>query len=193
MAFARDPSRLYWHDKLMARVFLPLIPAWVTPNQITVVRFIGIPIVLYCLWRGWFGWGFGLFIFFSFTDALDGSLARVRRMITPWGTFYDPVADKILIVSVGLLSLVRSLHPVLIGLMIVIELLILLGGLVMRRRGTLISANIFGKIKMCLQVVAVALVLLFQITHLVWLLPLASVVLIAAIILATISLFTYGL
>ena len=91
------PSELTFTDKILARTLLPLIPRSVTPNSITWFRFISIPFVGYLLATGNYIPGLILFFFSSFSDAIDGALARTRNQVTVWGQTYDPFADKLLI------------------------------------------------------------------------------------------------
>ena len=99
---AQQTAQLYPHDRFM-RPILFFIPRFITPNSITVLRFLLTPIVLQLLWIESYTAGTALFFFAAFTDAVDGSLARVRNQITRWGIFFDPIADKLLIGSVLLL------------------------------------------------------------------------------------------
>src|SRR5665213_1786012 len=84
-------------DKFLAVTFLPLLPKKITPNQITKFRLISIPFILYFFLSGQILIGTILFLFSAFSDALDGALARTTHQISNWGTFYDPVADKLLV------------------------------------------------------------------------------------------------
>ena len=143
---------------------------------------------------GNFDVGVPFFLFVAFTDALDGSVARVRKQITKWGTFYDPVADKLLIGSVVILIVMKYIN-VWFGLIIIaFEGMIALGGIVRKKNGDKIqSANIWGKIKMVLQVVGVTMLLVA-----VWLgidlfIPISVGTLSLAIVFAVISLYTYSL
>lgn len=136
--------------------------------------------------------GVPFFLLVAFTDALDGSLARVRKQITEWGTFYDPVADKLLIGSVVLLIVIQHVNPWFGFVIIALEVLIILGGFLRRIDGKLVTANVFGKTKMVLQVVGVMALLIA-----VWLgvdlfIPFSIGTLSLAIVFAIISLFTYG-
>jgi CDP-diacylglycerol--glycerol-3-phosphate 3-phosphatidyltransferase len=155
---------------------------------------LGTPGVAWLLVRGSYDVGVPVFLFLAFTDALDGSLARVRRRVTPWGTLYDPVADKLLI-GVTVVTIVMKHVNVFFGLLIMaVEALIVLGAWGRRRRGEVIAgANAWGKAKMCLQVLGVVLLLLA-----VWLgmdlfIPFSVGSLSLAIVFAVISLFTYSL
>ena len=193
MALERDPHKLFPHDHLFRWIFIPLVPQWLKPNAITVFRMLGTPVVLWLLLIERYDFGVPAFLFLAFTDALDGSLARVRKQITPWGTFYDPVADKLLIGSVILLIVVRHMNPWVGVIILVLEVLILIGGYVHRRRGHAVSANVFGKTKMFLQVLAV-MFLLVSVWSGIDLLHDASIGTFAlAVVFAVLSLFTYGL
>lgn len=151
------------------------------------------PVVLWFLFLQNFAVGVPLFWFLAFTDALDGSLARLRNHITTWGTFYDPLADKILIGSVVLLVVVKHVN-LYFGLLIVcVELAIILGAFVRRRHGKIMSANFFGKTKMFLQVLGVSFLLLALWAGFDLFIPLSIGTLSLAILFAVVSLLTYGL
>ena len=189
----RDPSKLFPHDYLMRYTIVPLVPRFITPNMVTILRFICIPFVLYFLAIEKYSVGVPFFLIVAFTDALDGSLDRIRNQITEWGTFYDPVADKILIASVVLLVVVKHVNLV-FGLIIVfLELLIIVGGYIQKSRGKVMSANIFGKTKMVLQVTGVGFLLIALWAGYDLFIPVSIGTLSLAIVFAVISLFTYGL
>ena len=75
-------------------------------NFLTLVRIIIIPIIVLCIYlkSPFFGWSaFILFCLASITDYFDGYLARIRNEITSFGTFLDPIADKLLVAAVILI------------------------------------------------------------------------------------------
>ncbi len=189
----RDPAKWYPHDRLFAAVLLPLIPRHVHPNHITVLRLFMIPFVLLFLAIGEYAVGVPLFVFAAFTDALDGSLARVRKQITEWGTLYDPIADKILIGSVVLLIVVRHINIWFALLIVLLEFLIVMGGIARRRSGALPSANVFGKTKMFLQVLGVLFLLVSVWEGVDLFVDLSVGTLSLAVVFAVLSLLTYGL
>lgn len=193
MAFERDPHKLFPHDHLLKYTVLPLIPAAVTPNAVTVLRFILTPFVLWFLYAENYAVGVPLFLFTAFTDALDGTLARVRNNITAWGTFYDPVADKILIGAVVLLIVAKYINLWFALVILGIEALIIIGGYWRRSNGHFTSANIFGKTKMFLQVLGVTFLLIAVWSGVSLFLPASVATLSLAIAFAIVSLFTYGL
>ena len=114
---------------------------------------------------------FGLFIFFvlaSFTDFLDGYLARKNNQVTDLGKFLDPVADKLLVNSMVIFLIVPAGYApgqmswslwcaiILIARDIVVDALRFIAA----QKNVVIGANIFGKAKTVLEMVAVSLVLL---------------------------------
>lgn len=151
-------AQLYPHDKFM-RPLVALVPRWITPNMVTVLRFIMTPITLYFLWRGIYGTGTILFFIAAFTDALDGSMARIRNQITKWGIFFDPVVDKLLIGTVMLIVAVQYIQWWIVALVIAMELAIIVGAAVRKKKGKLNQANIWGKLKMLTEFTALMLLL----------------------------------
>jgi len=147
-------------DRLINRLLLWAVPEWITPNHITLFRIIATAPTLFLLIRGKYDIAVPLFLFVASTDAIDGALARTRNKITEWGMMFDPVADKLLIIPMLLILLLRNL-PIPLALTIIsLEFVIIATALAWRNRGGVIQANIWGKIKMVLQVVGVFLLLL---------------------------------
>lgn len=189
----RDPYRLFPHDHLMKILILPFIPPFVRPNHITILRIIMIPFVLWFLITEQYPIGVPLFFVAAFTDAVDGSLARLRRQVTAWGTIADPVADKLLIGLVVLLFVIKYIG-LYFGLLIVFfELVIIAGAFIRKCHGVYVSANIFGKIKMLLQVAGVLFLLIslwadFDLFH-----GVSIGTFTLAILFAVLSLLSYGI
>jgi len=150
-------------DRLMAKTILRLIPSWVTPNQVTVLRFIlTVPVVWLVLYH-YYNPAIWLFILAVLTDAVDGAMARTRNQITEWGELFDPVADKLLIGAVGLLLIFRYLHWLLILIILTLEFITIIAAFIYKTHGGLapVKANIFGKTKMVLQSSGIGLLLIF--------------------------------
>ncbi len=153
----REP---YPTDRLIMRIFGRILPASITPNQITWVRFILMPLVVYFLLRGYYVSGLVLFLVLAFSDALDGAVARTRKKITQWGIIYDPIADKLLIGSAVIVLAVSRLGLGLAFVIIGLEVLTIVGGLYFKFfKKVIVPANIWGKAKMCFQVGAITLLI----------------------------------
>lgn len=180
-------------DRFLARTILWMIPRRITPNDVTIVRFFAMPIVLYLVITGEYRWGLLAFLIAALTDAIDGALARTRNRITDWGRMFDPLADKLLIGAMIFGVVVRELDLV-IGLSIVtIEAAIIASALIGRMRGRVVQANNWGKMKMVLEVLGVSLLLLGLSFGIPQVLPISQASFVLAIIFALISLVTYGI
>jgi len=180
-------------DKILAHSLLYLFPKTVLPNHVTTFRYLSIPVILYLLLSGYHGWSIILFSVSAFSDAVDGSLARTRQQITDWGKLHDPLADKLLIGSVGAVAVSIYLSFFLMAVIVAIELFLILNALIkIRKGGQTITALLPGKIKMVLQSFGVGLVLLFVVLPLPWILSLAALLLYLSIFFALISLIVYS-
>lgn len=177
----------------MRYTLIPLIPRVVTPNMVTIFRFVCTPVMVWFLLIDRYEIAIPLFLFLALTDAIDGSLARLRNQITAWGTFYDPLADKILIGSVVLIVVAKHVNIILSIVILFLELVLILGGYIRKRRGKINGANIFGKTKMCLQVLGVVFLLIALWAGYDLFIPISTGTLALAVVFAVISLFTYGL
>ena len=162
-----------------------------TPTKITVSRIIAIALMFIALVSLYFvklanpsftipnvgdsgiNWLYlGLFIFFviaSFTDFLDGYLARKNNQVTDLGKFLDPVADKLLINTMVIFLVVPASYLTngQMDFSIWCAILLVLRDIVVdalrfidAQKGVVIAANIFGKLKTVLEMVAVSFVLL---------------------------------
>ncbi len=185
-------SKVYFTDRILAATLLKLLPSWITPNELTLLRVFLTPFVIFFLAIPAYNIGLPLFLFAALTDALDGALARTTHRITPWGMIFDPVADKFLIISSVLLLIFRHLNAWLAVALITVELLIVVAALIWRRQGLTIQSNIWGKIKMLLQVFGITCILLI-----IWfgwpLQQVATISLLSSVVFACISLLRYGL
>ena len=135
------------------------------PNFLTVLRILLVPVLVVAL----LGAGGShsdilaatVFAVASFTDALDGWLARRREAITTFGKLMDPVADKLLIIA-ALLSLVSldRLDAWVAMVIIAREFAVTVARLGARGEGVVISANWWGKTKTAVQVLTILLLIL---------------------------------
>jgi CDP-diacylglycerol--glycerol-3-phosphate 3-phosphatidyltransferase len=192
-SLSQPQTRLYLHDRLLAATVLRLLPRWVTPNIVTVSRIILVPFVFWMVWNSWYLVGGIFFLFVAATDAIDGSLARTRGPITTWGMTWDPVADKLLVGSVGVILVLRNFPEELAVAVFGLEAMFLVGGYYRKRQGRIVAANIWGKLKMNCQVIGITLFIAYLAFGLTWL-ALASFVMVGlAVVLALIALWTQSL
>ncbi|MDO8425180.1 MAG: CDP-alcohol phosphatidyltransferase family protein [bacterium] len=180
-------------DRILAATVLRMIPRQVTPNHVTVFRFAATPIVLYCILIGQYQWGLLAFMIVSFSDAVDGALARTRNQVTEWGKLYDPLADKLLIASMVLGVVVRELNLVLGLTIVAIEAAILGLAWYGHSHGRSMQANRWGKMKMTLEVAGVSVLLLGLAFGIPETLAISQATFVVAILFALISLITYGI
>ena len=177
-------------DRILSVLFLPLLPPAVTPNAITVFRFVSIPFIAFLLLTGFPVWGTILFVIAAFSDALDGALARTRHQITKWGIVADPLADKLLIGSIAVISISKYLGIGIAAVIIGIEAILIVSAY-FRYSGKLIPAKTVGKIKMILQSIGIGFVLLYGIIPHIGFLLAGQYILYVAIVFGLGSLFVY--
>lgn len=190
----RTFAKLYPHDYVLRVTILPLIPRFVTPNHLTVLRMLMTPFVAWFIFLEDYRIGLPLFVFAAFTDLIDGSLARTRSQITPWGIFFDPVADKLLIGSMALIVALKYYHPILIFLAIGLDLLPATIFLARANpRGRVMMANIWGKTKMFLQFASITCLLISIVFDLPYLQAAGEGLLGVSLIFALIATLTYSL
>lgn len=191
--YSHHTEKLTFFDKILNKTFLWFIPQFVVPNHVTLFRYASIPFILYFLIFGHNELGVGLFFISAFSDAVDGALARTRNKITDWGKLNDPLADKLLISSVGAVVVSIFLNIYIIAIIIAIELVLILNAyLKMRKRFKIMSALWPGKVKMVFQSLGIAFILLFMLFPVGWFLTVAAILLYVAIFFGLVSLVIYG-
>lgn len=131
------------------------------PNRLTMLRIAMIPVYLLLLTGGnWCRFAAGLvFAAASITDYFDGKIARERSLITDFGKFMDPIADKLLVLLPFMYFCatepfgVADVWPVM--LMVAREIIVSGFRLVASTKGKVIAADKFGKVKTATQMVTV--------------------------------------
>lgn len=149
------------------------------PNKLTIFRVFLIPVFLILLlcpdgFLGIFGdtkryLAVAVFILASCTDAIDGYIARKYNMITNFGKFMDPLADKLLVMSamIAMIGLENSIVPMPSWVVVIIiarEFIITGFRLVAAEKNIVIAAGFWGKIKTVTQMIMIV-VLLVNIDH----------------------------
>lgn len=148
-------------DRFLAK----LAPNWLTPNHVSLLRLLLIPIIIAILALGYYLIGLVLFLIAAGLDSLDGAIARTRQHFSEWGLILDPLADKLLIMTVACFLLLLYPEKLLIIYVFVFELfMILISAFHIFQPNTKIKpSNIWGKSKMTTQVIGVTLAMLWLI------------------------------
>ncbi|MGN8891016.1 CDP-diacylglycerol--glycerol-3-phosphate 3-phosphatidyltransferase [Dysosmobacter sp. HCP28S3_G4] len=137
------------------------------PNKLTLLRILLIPVFMVVLYWGFPGAGYvalAIFIIASLTDLLDGKIARARNLVTDFGKFADPLADKML-VTAAMLWFVETGRMPAWALLIVICREFAVSGLRMLAadKGKVIAAGWSGKVKTASTMACIVLMFLVQI------------------------------
>ena len=165
------------------------------PNKLTTFRVILIPFFVFFLLAPYFE-GYGnyialvIFIVASLTDFLDGKIARKYNLVTNFGKFMDPLADKLMVCSALICLIALDRIPAWIVIVIIAREFIISGfRLVASDNGVVIAASYWGKFKTTFQMLMVIVLILdiqmpfFQI--------LGTVLTYVALILTVVSLIDY--
>lgn len=134
------------------------------PNKLTLMRIILIPVFMAVLYWGFPGANYvalAIFVIASLTDWLDGKIARSRNLVTDFGKFADPLADKML-VTAAMLWFVETGRMPAWALLIVICREFAVSGLRMiaSDKGKVIAAGWSGKVKTASTMVCIILMFL---------------------------------
>ena len=139
------------------------------PNKLTIFRIILVPIMVIIPFLGIQGefpiqnWIIiATFSIASYTDHLDGKIARKNNIVTTFGKFADPLADKILVLSAMLMLVEMQLLPAVIPIIVLTREFIVSGFrlIAVEKGGKVIAANIWGKLKTVTQIIAIILAFL---------------------------------
>ena len=165
------------------------------PNKLTLFRVILIPFFVFFLLAPYFeGYGnyiaVAIFIVASITDFLDGKIARKYNLVTNFGKFMDPLADKLLVCS-ALICLIQleSIPAWFVMIIIAREFIISGFRLIASDNGVVIAASYWGKFKTAFQMLTV-IVLILNIPNKVFII-LGTVLIYVSLALTVISLIDY--
>ena len=137
-----------------------------TPNKLTVARMIIVPFLVVFLLTGWGGdanryISLALFVVASVTDWFDGYLARKNNLVTNFGKFMDPLADKLLVCSAMICMIELNRLPAWFVIIIIGREFIISGfRLIAAENGIVIAANYWGKFKTASQMIMIILLIL---------------------------------
>ena len=136
------------------------------PNKLTTFRVILIPFFVFFLLAPYFE-GYGnyialvIFIVASLTDFLDGKIARKYNLVTNFGKFMDPLADKLLVCSALICLIALDRIPAWIVIVIISREFIISGfRLIAADNGVVIAASYWGKFKTTFQMITIIMLVL---------------------------------
>ena len=117
------------------------------PNVLTMIRMLLIPVYWHLFMNGNTYWALGVFALASLTDVADGFIARKYHLITDFGKLMDPMADKLMVISVMLSLALRGLAPrAALLIFLCKEIVMMLGGAVLYQKGIVVYALTIGKV-----------------------------------------------
>ncbi len=146
------------------------------PNRLTIIRVLLIPVIIGALYITLFDipwvtpyerllgyFAAVVFIVASVTDFLDGFIARRRQIVTVFGSFLDPIADKFLVVSSLIILQEMGRIPVIIVIILVLrEMYITALRLMAMERGISVPVGALGKWKTTFQMIAIPLLMAYD-------------------------------
>lgn len=119
---------------------------WTIPNVLTMIRLILIPVFVVLFFRGQKMASLAVFAAASLTDMLDGYLARRLNQITDFGKLFDPLADKLMVLTALVCQGIAGVFPwSAIIIVAAKELVMVLGGVFMLSRDVVVYSNYIGK------------------------------------------------
>lgn len=163
------------------------------PNKLTMIRVILVPVFIVLLFMGQNNPLFkylalAVFVIASLTDTLDGYIARSRNLVTNFGKFMDPLADKLLVCSALICFIQIGTIPAWVVIIIISREFIISGfRLIASDKGVVIAASKWGKAKTVSQMITVILLIL----NLTFLNTVTNIMIIVMTVLTVVSLIDY--
>jgi len=162
------------------------------PNKLTTARVIAVPFFILAFYLGYYWVSFALFILASFTDFLDGQIARKNNLVTNFGKIMDPLADKVLVYSaICILIETNDLPAWMLAIILAREFLVAGVRTVAASQGKVIAADLAGKVKTVLQMIGVAGYLFAYAIDIPVVFTVSYAVMVAALVMTVISGFQY--
>lgn len=158
------------------------------PNILTFVRLLLIiPAVIFAL-NEMYIWALVIFTLACITDLLDGYIARRFNMVSEIGMMLDPLADKLMAMAMVVIICLKGILPMFVLYIVVAkELIMIIGGMILVKRGVPSPANIIGKMAALIYNVAIMLAFLYQ-----YVAPFHEIVMYVALGMLVIAFIQYG-
>lgn len=141
------------------------------PNKLSVLRIVLIPFMMFFYLASFIPYGIGkiialvIFIVAALTDLLDGKIARKYNLVTNLGKFLDPIADKILTAAALFMLMADGTIPapwgvIIVTIIIAREFMVSALRLIAASQGVVLAADIWGKAKTMVQMIAIPICML---------------------------------
>ncbi len=128
------------------------------PNALTMLRLLLIPVFIWLMAADRMMSALVVFVFASLTDILDGWIARKWNLVTDFGKLFDPLADKLMVLSVMAMHAIKGIAPLAaILILFVKEALMLVGGLLLLKKQIVVYSQALGKMAQFVTVIALVL------------------------------------
>ena len=101
------------------------------PNVISIARLMAVPAIVLLMIENVWAFAFWLFILAGISDGVDGFIARYFNQRTTLGAYLDPIADKVLLVSVFIVLALQSHIPLWLGVLIVARDILIVGAFIL--------------------------------------------------------------
>jgi cardiolipin synthase len=117
------------------------------PNALTILRMLMIPLMVYVFNNFGAEWAMGVYVLASLTDILDGYIARKYNQITNFGKLMDPLADKLMVISMLIMLVINAYIPMWVLIVIACKELMMVAGaaLLLGGKKVVVMANKLGK------------------------------------------------
>ena len=126
------------------------------PNVLTIIRLFLVPVYIAVFALGWRYVALGVFLLASFTDLLDGRIARKYHLITDFGKLMDPLADKVMVLTamfsmaIGNASIPKVIPWFAVIVVFAKEAYMVYGGVKLFQHGIVVHALMIGKVAQCM-------------------------------------------
>lgn len=134
------------------------------PNILSLVRLLMVPVFAFLFFGNYRVWSLIVFVTAGITDVVDGYLARRNGWITDVGKILDPLADKLMQITAFVCLAIKSKVMLIIAAMICVkDLLMLIGGIVLAKKGAkdLVVSKWYGKLNTFVLAITISVMILY--------------------------------
>ena len=173
---------------------------WNVPNVLTLIRLFLVPVYIVLFSIGEKYSALTVFLLASFTDLLDGRIARKYNLITDFGKLMDPLADKVMVVTamcsmaIGNKTIPAVIPWAAVIILFIKELIMVIGSAVMLRYQIVVYSTMVGKVAQCMFIASLVAVYFhdwFVQLCTGWFMPLDLILMWTSIVLTLCALFIY--